>query len=100
MSVRFFRDGKLVSSVDCYQGLNILAHAQIEETETGSECGGHGKCGKDRVVVVEADRQKLNPPTLQEKKFLTADQIENGWRLACQAFPNLDGLEIEISLRG
>ena len=100
MSVRFYRDGKLVSDVDCYQGLNILAHAQIEELETGSECGGHGKCGKDRIVIIESDRKKLNPPTLQEKKFLTADQIENGWRLACQAFPNTDGLEIEVSLRG
>lgn len=100
MSVRFFRDGRMVSAVDCFQSLNILAHAQIEECETGSECGGHGKCGKDRVIIVESDRKKLNAPTLPEKKFFTADEIENGWRLACQAFPNEDAMEMEVSLRG
>ena len=100
MSVRFYRDGKLVSKVDCFQSLNLLAHAQMEEIETGSECGGHAKCGKDRVVVVESDRKKLNAPTHAEKRFFTADQIENGWRLACQVFPNENELEIEVSLRG
>lgn len=98
--VRFYREGKLVSEVDCFQSLNLLAHAQIEEVETGSECGGHGKCGKDRVVISPEDRKKLNAPTMPEKKLLNVDQIENGWRLACQAFPNEDNLDIEVSLRG
>lgn len=100
MSVRFFRDGKLVSSVDCFQSLNLLAHAQIEEVETGSECGGHGKCGKDRMVIAPSDRRKLNAPTFAETKHFTAHEISEGWRLGCQAFPNGDGLEIEVSLRG
>lgn len=100
MAICFYRDGKLVSEVDCYQSLNLLAHAQMEELETGSECGGHGKCGKDRIVIVEVDRKKLNAPTFHEARILTADQIQNGWRLACQAFPNEDGMNIEVSLRG
>jgi len=99
MSVRFYRDGKLLSEVDCFRGLNLLGHAQIEETETGSECGGHGKCGKDRVLVVAADLDKLNPPNGIEKKFFTGAELESGWRLACQAFPNEDGMDIEVVVK-
>lgn len=98
MSVRFFRNEKLISEVDCFQGLNLLAHAQMEETETGSECGGHGRCGKDRVLISESDRKKINAPTFIETKHLSAEELEQGWRLACQAFPNEDGLEIVVSL--
>ena len=96
MTVRFFRSQKLISEVDCYQSLNLLGHAQLEETETGSECGGHGKCGKDRVLIAESDRLKLNAPTFAELKFLSSEQLLAGWRLACQAFPNQDGLDIAI----
>lgn len=98
--VKFYRNGKLVSEVDCFQGLNLLAHAQIEEQETGSECGGHGKCGKDRVLVALHDRKKLNAPTFVEQKFFGEDELIEGWRLACQAFPNMNDLDIEVTLRG
>ncbi len=97
--VKFFQDGKLISEVDCFQGLNLLAHAQIEELETGSECGGHGKCGKDRVLINETDRKKINAPTFMENKHLKADELAQGWRLACQAFPNEDEMELSIYLK-
>jgi len=97
--VKFYRNGKLISEVDCFQSLNILAHAQIEELETGSECGGHGKCGKDLVLVAESDRKKLNAPSFMENKHLTTDELIEGWRLACQAFPNEDDMSIEVTLR-
>jgi ferredoxin len=96
MSVQFYRDGKLISDVDCFQGLNLLAHAQIEELETGSECGGHGKCGKDRILISESDQKKLNAPTFIETRHLTLVELSEGWRLACQAFPNVDGLSITV----
>jgi Na+-transporting NADH:ubiquinone oxidoreductase subunit NqrF len=99
MSVRFFRNGKLVSEVDCYQSLNLLAHAQMEEQETGSECGGYGRCGKDRVQLYrEIDRKKVNAYTDAEKKHFKKTELESGWRLACQAFPNEDGMDIEVGL--
>ncbi len=99
MSVCFLRNGKIISEVDCFQSLNLLAHAQIEEIETGSECGGHGKCGKDLIFVSESDRLKLNAPTTAEKKHLSDDELIKGWRLACQAFPNEDGLAISVLLK-
>lgn len=99
MSVAFFRNGKLVSKVDCFQSLNLLAHAQMEEQETGSECGGHGKCGKDKVLISEEDRKKINAPTFLENKHLSVEELSAGWRLACQAFPNENDLSITVLLK-
>lgn len=96
MSVSFWRDGNKISEVECLQGLNLLGHAQIEEVETGSECGGHGRCGKDRVWIRPEDRMKLNTPTFYEQKLLSTNLIERGWRLACQAFPNENNLELDV----
>jgi ferredoxin len=96
MSVRFYRKGILVSEVECFQSLNLLAHAQMEEVETGSECGGHGRCGKDRIWIPEEDRKKLNAPTFPETKLLSTEMIDSGWRLACQTFPALDGMQITV----
>lgn len=98
MSVRFFQDGKIISEVPCLQGLNLLGHAQMEEVETGSECGGHGRCGKDRVWIRPSDRQLLNPPSFYESKLLSMNMLNEGWRLACQAFPNENDLEMDVFL--
>lgn len=51
------------------------------ETGVGlkSLCGGKGKCGKCKVMVNPA-----NEPTAIEKKLLTQDEIDEGYRLACR----------------
>lgn len=51
------------------------------ETGVGlkSLCGGKGKCGKCKVMVSPA-----NEPTAIEKKLLTQDEIDEGYRLACR----------------
>ncbi len=92
----FSSDGSQVST-DCYRGLNLLAHAQLEEVLVGSRCGGHGICGKDRVQVQPEDFAKLSPPSATEKRHLSESDIAKGWRLACQCFPADDGLEFRVS---
>lgn len=93
MSVRF---GKHDSEF-CARQLNLLAHAQAIELDIGSECGGHGICGKDRVCLSEADRAKVSPVTDDERAHLTPAELAEGWRLACQTFPEADGLEIQAT---
>lgn len=44
-------------------------------------CGGQGTCGKCRVVIREGVRSPLSPV---EKKRLSAMEIDQGVRLACQ----------------
>ena len=80
-------------SVQCFRNLNLLAHAQTEEINVGSQCGGHGKCGGDRVLIIQgADR--LSSLTELEKKHLSPEEICAGVRLACQAWPEDDNITI------
>jgi ferredoxin len=90
------RSLKIISS---YRSLNLLAHAQLEETDIGSSCGGHGICGGDRVRPL-CPKEWLSPPTEQEREHLGETEIAAGWRLGCQTYPAQDDLEIELELRG
>lgn len=44
-------------------------------------CGGHGRCGKCRVVA----RGRLSPPSADERRLLSEDDLARGVRLACLA---------------
>ncbi len=45
-------------------------------------CGGHGKCGKCRLLC----RGDLSSPTDREKTVLSKEELGSGVRLACQAY--------------
>ncbi len=104
MSVKFQKPnrpegvGSKFDSGECLRGLNLLGHAQWIELDLGSTCGGHGKCGLDRIFLNAQDQAKVNPVTEIEKNHLTAEEIAKGYRLACQTFPNRDGDEIMAHL--
>jgi ferredoxin len=94
MSIRFsIRDSGL-----CEPQLNLLAHAQAIELDIGSECGGHGVCGGDRVRIPEAFRDDFSRVTAEEREHLSPEELENGWRLGCQCFPERAGLELVLEL--
>ncbi len=98
MSTVFVVGSQEFDSDLCLRGLNLLGHAQMIELSVGSQCGGHGKCGKDRVILSEADRLLVNEPTAIERIHLSADELSRGFRLACQCFPNADGLSLRVSV--
>jgi ferredoxin len=93
-----FRPGAPVR-VECLRKLNLLAHAQIEELDIGSLCGGHGVCGGDRIRVIRG-REALSPVTEDEREHLSPAQLQAGFRLGCQCYPAEDGLEIEVEAPG
>jgi ferredoxin len=102
MSIRFIesRTQKVHETSHCLQGLNLLGHAQLIELEIGSRCGGKGRCGKDRVRIDITQQQSLNPPTEIERLQFSREALEEGWRLACQAFPNQDELTLDVYFAG
>ena len=60
-----------------------------------SLCGGEGTCGKCKILVQKGN-EYLNPPSQNEIKFLSKEEFEQGWRLACQTFINeklIDNIE-------
>jgi|GEM_PF-6095785 len=100
MSVVFVRGDEEFDSGMCLKGLNLLGHAQMIELFIGSECGGHGKCGKDRVRLGSEDQAKVNPPTAIERIHLGERGLSDGFRLACQCFPDRDDSRIKVILPG
>ena len=54
-------------------------------------CGGHGRCLRCKVRVVEGDL----PATPEQRDLLASDEIAAGWRLACRCDVH-SGVAIEI----
>ncbi len=98
MSVKFKTATGVHDTGDCFLNLNLLAHSQLIELDIGSQCGGYGKCAGDKIILAEADRKKVSAPNAIELHQLTAEEIQKGFRLACQCFPNQNNEELVISL--
>jgi ferredoxin len=92
-------DGSSASAGLCDRNLNLLAHAQLIELDIGSECGGHGICGKDRIRLEAGSRTLVSPITEEERSHLSEAELSQGWRLGCQCYPEESGAAIEAFLR-
>ncbi|MFX1474998.1 MAG: ASKHA domain-containing protein, partial [Promethearchaeota archaeon] len=60
----------------------LLKVAQRVGIAVRSECGGKGTCGKCRLQI--SPESAVTPPSQAEIKHLTAQEIQMGYRLACQ----------------
>jgi uncharacterized 2Fe-2S/4Fe-4S cluster protein (DUF4445 family) len=69
--------------IRCEAGRTIFEIARENSVAIRSECGGKGKCGKCKVVVL--DVKALSEPTKNEERHLGVDKICEGFRLACLA---------------
>ncbi|WP_042332236.1 ASKHA domain-containing protein [Desulfosporosinus orientis] len=68
-------------------GSTVLQAAIALGVQLQSTCGGKGTCGKCRVMLSPEDR---TDPLPSEKKFLSSEQIAQGWVLACKRNINQD----------
>ncbi len=68
------------------KGVSIFDAAKALGIDLSSLCAGKGTCGKCKVKIEEG-MKGLNPLTEQELKHITKEEIEAGYRLACQAIP-------------
>lgn len=72
-----------------------LSGLALSEIALGEKpCGGHGRCGKCRVVA----RGELSALTEAEKRLLTAKELASGIRLACMTYARGD-CEIETLVK-
>ena len=72
---------------ETHDGETVLQAADRAGIAIERVCGGHGTCGKCRVVLVEGT---LGAFTEAEVRSLSKEERRNGYRLACQA--RLDGI--------
>ena len=70
----------------------LLEAAQSAGVELVSICGGVGVCEGCKVRLMSG---QLSYPTSIEQEIFTSLELEKGYRLACQAFPESD-IQIDI----
>ncbi len=66
---------------------SLLECARQLSVDLVSICGGVGSCGRCIVQVIAG---KVSKPTLEEEGELSASELAQGYRLACQVFPESD----------
>jgi uncharacterized 2Fe-2S/4Fe-4S cluster protein (DUF4445 family) len=77
---------------ECNQGDSLLDCARRLGAGISSICGGKGKCRSCKVRVLKG---AVSEPAASEKAAFTPEELHQGWRLACQAYPKNDG-RVEI----
>ena len=68
-------------------GTTLLKAAQESGVGLVSLCGGEGWCESCLVIVTTGN---VNYPTQSELDYLSAEDLEAGYRLACQVAPQTD----------
>lgn len=71
----------------CSEDQSLLECARQLSVDLVSICGGMGSCDRCRVQVVSG---QVSEPTPDEKNVLTERDLKQGYRLACQTFPQSD----------
>jgi uncharacterized 2Fe-2S/4Fe-4S cluster protein (DUF4445 family) len=67
-------------------GTSLLDAARSAGLALDSECGGRGTCGECRVRFLEG----TPPPTVEDAALIAQEELDEGWRLACQTFLRAD----------
>ncbi|HLR20959.1 MAG TPA: ASKHA domain-containing protein [Tissierellaceae bacterium] len=74
------------------RGKSLLRMLLDNDEFVEGPCGGRGTCGRCKIKHISG---KLPPPSKDEEKFLSKDEICEGIRLACLIYPESD-IEIDI----
>jgi len=86
----------IYSSVDAYstssgnsytleRAKSLLNNFMLHGIHTQAKCGGKAICSQCRVKIL-SEQNYCNKPVAEENIFFTAEQIKQGWRLACQLY--------------
>jgi len=81
--VTFQPQGRAVSVLE---GTTVLEAAAVAGLVIDTPCGGAGTCGKCRVLVSQGARESTDA----DRKAFTEDELDAGWRLACQNLVKTD----------
>ncbi len=86
--LRFLPDG---AEVRVPSGTPVFDAASWNGIAIDSTCGGHGTCKKCKVRVLSGDV----PVSSVDPRAFTAEELRDGWRLACRAGAR-DDLVVEV----
>ncbi|MDI6858347.1 MAG: ASKHA domain-containing protein [Dehalococcoidia bacterium] len=72
--------------IEAPAGVSLFTAIRKAGLPLNSECGGRGTCGQCKVRFLEG----ATPATAEDQALIASWDVENGWRLACQAYPTTD----------
>jgi 2Fe-2S ferredoxin len=85
----YIKGRTLAKTVEIQTGKTLLDHALANEVDLGFSCT-RGTCARCRCLIEEG-RERLNEPTDAEFDRLGEEEIEEGYRLGCQAAIRQEG---------
>lgn len=65
------------------RGYSLFNNLLLNNIASHSKCGGKAICGRCRIKLLSG-REHCNKPNAEEQALLSEEQINQGWRLACQ----------------
>jgi uncharacterized 2Fe-2S/4Fe-4S cluster protein (DUF4445 family) len=71
----------------CQGNESLLSCARSLGVGISSICGGRGTCGACKVQILSG---AVSKSTSNEVEVFTSEELKEGWRLACQAYPTGD----------
>ena len=71
----------------CSENQSLLTCARQLGVGISSVCGGLGTCQSCKVQVLSGT---ISEPTSKELETFSTQELRDGWRLACQAYPASD----------
>lgn len=82
------QDGKGKREIPYQNEISLLQNIIEQQSELSSVCAGNGTCGKCKVRFLSG----ATKPTAEDKKTFTPMQLQQGYRLACKAYPGEDAI--------
>jgi uncharacterized 2Fe-2S/4Fe-4S cluster protein (DUF4445 family) len=84
-------------TVEVADGRTLLDAITNAAVSVPTDCRGRGVCGK---CLVRLGTGEVTAPTQAELARLSEQQLEDGWRLACQTSPLSDKVSIDVRETG
>jgi uncharacterized 2Fe-2S/4Fe-4S cluster protein (DUF4445 family) len=76
----------MIARIEGRAGERLLDALRAQGAPHGAPCGGRGSCGKCRVRVLgQEPSSSLLSPSDKERAFVSAADLDSGWRLSCYA---------------
>lgn len=85
MTITVAENGKTIQISD-KEGASLLKLLRSQGIYVSAACGGKGTCGKCKVQMLSG-ATKIGE---MDRKHLSEEELEAGWRLACMAYPKDD----------
>ena len=76
----------LEKSIPLTEGMSLYHAMQKEGICLSAPCAGNGTCGACKVKQLKGELTV----TEKDKRYLSEEEIGEGWRLSCQAYPTED----------